>query len=106
MRKFFAAIILASTMLTLLAGCGKAPIEKAQARAVEIGKQYLNYEITGQEAREMLDSIKVPAVESGNGQLYLEVDISALSFLILKNDSTFEEIRDKIDSIESRDYTE
>lgn len=109
MKKFFAIVITAATLLSLLGGCGAEkelePIEKAQARAVEIGQQYLNYEITGEEAREMLDSIKVPEVESGNGQLSLRVDIGALSFLILRDASTYAEIKDKVEWIASRDYT-
>lgn len=108
MRKIFAIIILTATLLGLLSGCGSKelePIEKAQARAVEIGEQYLNYEITGTEARELLQSIKVPEVESGNGQLYLNVDIDYLAYIIAKRDSTYAEIKERVDQIASSDYT-
>lgn len=81
------------------------PIEKAQARAVEIGQQYLDFELTKAEAKELLDGIKVPEVESGNGQFYLQTDINYLSFLIGKRDSSYEEIQAKVDYIASNDYT-
>lgn len=108
MRKIFAVIILAATLLSLLSGCGQKelePIEKAQAKAVEIGQRYLDFEITAKEAKEMLDSIKVPETE-GNGQLYLDVDIGVLSFLIGKQDSTYEKIKEKVESIANSDYTD
>ncbi len=109
MRKIFAVIILAATLLSLLCGCGaKAelePIEKAQAKAVEIGQHYLDFEITAKEAKEMLDSIKVPETE-GDGQLQLDVDIGVLSFLIGKQDSTYEDVRKKVEFIASQDYTD
>lgn len=105
MKKLFAVIIIATTLLGLLGGCGgKAPIEKAQAKAVEIGRQYLDYEITGKEAREQLQAIKVPETE-GNGQVYLEADIAYLAFIIAKSDSTYAEIEKRVDSIEAQDYT-
>lgn len=108
MRKIFAIVILAATLLSLFVGCGQKeqePIEKAQAKAVEIGELYLEYEITGEEARKRLDSIKVPDTE-GNGQIYLEADISALSFYILRQESSYEDIREKVEWIASRDYTD
>lgn len=106
MRKFFAVIILAATLLSLLSGCGEQePIEKAQAKAVEIGRQYLDYEITGAEARELLDSIKVPETE-GNGQVYLDADIGYLAFVIAKDDSTYDDIKEEVDWIAKYDYTD
>lgn len=108
MKRIFAVILTAATLLTLLAGCKKkelSPIEKAQARAVAIGEQYLNYEITGAEAREMLNAIKVPEVESGNGQTYLKADIGYLAFIIAKQDSTYNEIKEKVEAIKKYDYT-
>lgn len=108
MKRFFAVIILAATLLSLLGGCGKkelTPIEKAQARAVEIGEQYLNFEITGKEARELLNGIRVPETE-GNGQVYLKGDIGALAFIIAKQDSSYEDIKKKVDWIAERDYSD
>lgn len=109
MRKIFAIIALAATLLSLLCGCGAdkelEPIEKAQAKAVEIGQQYLDFEITAKEAKEMLDSIKVPETD-GSGQLALDVDISYLSFIIGKQDSTYKEIKEKVEYIASQDYTD
>ena len=108
MKKVFCVVISLVLVAGLLTCCNTkelTPIEKAQARAVEIGEQYLNFEITGAEARELLKSIKVPAVETGNGQTYLDADIGYLAFIIAKQDSTYEEIKKKVDWIASRDYT-
>lgn len=107
MKKVIVLLLSVALMLGLYTGCrGRelTPIEKAQARAVEIGEQYLNFEITGAEARELLNAIKVPAVESGHGQLYLEADIGFLAFIIAKQDSTYDEIEKKVEWIASRDY--
>lgn len=102
MKKF---IILLFCITLILSGCGASDIEKAQARAVEIGESYLDYEITAQEAAEQLDSILVPETE-GNGQTYLEADITALSFAITRRDSTYEEVAEKVEYIKGRDYTD
>jgi hypothetical protein len=108
MKKAIALILSMAIVLGLFAGCGEkelSPIEKAQSRAVEIGEQYLNFEITGEEARKLLNGIKVPAVETGNGQTYLDADIGYLAFIIAKQDSTYEEIEKRVKSIASTDYT-
>ena len=93
-------------VLLLLIGCGSepTPIDKAQARAVEIGEQFLDYEITGTEARELLQAIKVPETETGVGQTYLQADINYLAFIIAKKDSTYTEIQERIDQLSSNDY--
>lgn len=111
MKKLFAVIALAATLMSLLAGCGAekelTPIEKAQAKAVEIGQQYLDFEITAKEAKEMLDDIKVPETDGeGHGQLQLDVDIGVLSFLIGKQGSTYEDVKKKVEFIASQDYTD
>lgn len=108
MKKAIALIVSVAIMLGLFAGCGEkelAPIEKAQARAVEIGEQFLNFEITGAEARELLNGIKVPETE-GNGDVYLDADIDYLAFIIAKWDSTYAEIEEKVEWIASQDYTD
>ena len=107
MRKILIIVLALATLLSLLGGCGKElePIEKAQAKAVEIGEQYLDFEITGKEARALLNDIKVPETE-GNGQIYLKGDISALAFYIGKNDSTYDEVKKRVESIAEYDYTD
>lgn len=108
MRKIFAVVIIAATLLSLFSGCGKKelePIEKAQAKAVEIGEQYLNFEITGKEAEEMLDSIKVPETE-GTGQLELSADIAALSFSISLPSTSYDAIQRRVEMIAKHDYTD
>lgn len=117
MKKILVVVIALATMLTMLGGCGVLesimqerepelqPIEKAQARAVEIGRRYLDFELTAKEAKEMLDSIKVPEVSTGHGQLSLEVDIGYLSFIIGKQGSSYAEVEKKVNWIESYDYT-
>ncbi len=104
MKKGF-ALVSVLVLLFTFAGCAKEPIEKAQAKIVEIGEQFLDYEITADEAREMLKSVMVPPAENyENGQLYLEVDRDFLAWLILKGDS-YEDIADKVESIKKADYT-
>lgn len=108
MKKVFCIITAAVLAAGLLVGCGKkelTPIEKAQARAVEIGEQYLNFEISGAEARKLLDDIKVPEVETGNGQIYLSADINYLAFIIAKQDSTYADIKERVEKIAKNDYT-
>lgn len=102
------ALLCAVLILVGLVGCGEkekelAPIEKVQARAAEIGQQFLDGELTEAEAKEKLDSLKVPATE-GSGQLGLQVDIDALSFAISKRGSTYEDIQRKVDWIKSANY--
>lgn len=109
MKRTIAIVICLVLVLGMFTGCGEkelTPIEKAQARAVEIGEQYLNFEITGEEARKLLNGIKVPEVETGNGQTYLEADIGYLAFIIAKQDSSYEKIKERVEWIASRDYTE
>ena len=42
MKKF---ILLSFCITLILSGCGASDIEKAQARAVDIGESYLDYEM-------------------------------------------------------------
>lgn len=101
MKKTF--LLLIALVLLLSACAGPAPIEKARQKAVSIGEQFLNYELTAAEAKEQLDSIMVPETE-GNGQLFLKKDIAYLSFIIGKRGSTYEEIADKVEFIRTRTY--
>ena len=104
MKKVFAVISVLLLIFSLV-GCAKEPIEKAQAKIVEIGEQFLDYEITATEAREMLKSVMVPPAEDyENGKLYLESDRDFLAFLILKGKS-YEDIADRVEYIKKRDYT-
>lgn len=99
-------IALSVILIFGLCSCEKTQIEKAQDKIVEIGEQFLNYELTAAEAEEKLDSIVIPETE-GNGNLYLSADKNFLSFLILKtktNSATFEEIQDRVNDIKNSDY--
>ena len=105
-NKRLIALLCAVLILLGLVGCGEkelAPIEKVQARAAEIGQQFLDGELTAAEAKEKLDSLKVPETE-GSGQLGLQVDIDALSFIINKRGSTYEDVQRKVDWIKSANY--
>lgn len=105
MKKTFLLLI---ALVLLLSACSEpelSPIEKCQQKAVSIGEQFLNYEITEDEAVEQLHSLKAPETEGG-GQLFLDVDIGYLAFLILQENSTYEEIKEKVEWIRSRDYTD
>ena len=108
MKKVFCAVLVAVLLVSLLVGCGSkelTPIEKAQARAVEIGEQYLNFEITGAEASKLLKAIKVPEVESGDGQRRLEIDISLLASAMTMSTFTYEDVEYKVTAIAKDDYT-
>ena len=106
MKKIIALFCLVVVVFSLLSACGeKLPIEKAQAKAVEIGEQYLDFELTAKEAHDQLKSIKVPDTPTGKGQLYLVADISALAYNIMYGDS-YERVEEKVDFMSRRDYTE
>jgi hypothetical protein len=105
MRKIFAVVIAAATLLSLLGGCAKEPIEKAQAKVVEIGEQYLNFEITAAEAVEKLEAIKVPEAE-GRGQDALETFRDGLVRRIEDPDTPYEEIKKEVDLIAKIDFVD
>jgi hypothetical protein len=99
-------VFLLSVLLLLsFTSCGKSlsDIEKVQQKVVSIGEQFLDCELTAEEAKAMLKGIKVPETE-GHGKLYLEVDIGTLSLLISKKTSTYEDIQKKIESIKNSVY--
>ena len=106
MKKGF-LIFLIGVMIFTIGGCAKkTQIEKAQDKIVEIGEQYLDYELTAAEATEMLDSVIVP---KGEGLGYSSLDSSKdfLSYLISKSKNgtaTFEEIEEQLTHIKTRDY--
>ena len=104
MKRLFCLLASLCLLLTLVA-CGTelTPIEKCQQKVVSIGEAFLNYEITGAEAREQLNSIRVPETEGG-GQLSLEVDKDYLAFLIAKYDSSYEEIEERVEDIRESTY--
>ena len=106
MKKGFIIFLIGLTVFTL-GGCGeKSQIEKAQEKIVEIGEQFLDYELTADEAIERLDSVVVP---TGVGPGFSSLDTSKdfLSYLILKaknGTSTFEEIEERITEIKESNY--
>ena len=99
------SLLLALCLFLSLTACGTepTPIEKCQQKVVSIGEAYLNYEITAAEAKEQLNSIRVPETE-GDGRLSLEVDKNYLAFIIAKYGSTYAEIEEKVESIRNRTY--
>lgn len=115
-ERFLKGIIMKKSLIILLAGiiifsfggCGneETQLQKAQNKIVEIGEQFLDYELTADEADEKLDSILVPTGE-GMGFSSLERDKSYLSFLIIKSkngNATFTEIEEEIKHIKESDY--
>lgn len=98
---------MAILVTTLFGGCGnKTQIEKAQEKIISIGEQFLDYEITRDEAKKQLESITIPSTE-GNGDLLLSVDKDYLEYLIIKtgtNNKIYDEIKEKIKYIKKRDY--
>lgn len=103
-KRILSIILILVVASVLFVGCEKTQIEKAQDKVVSIGKQFLDYEITADEAHEQLDSIAIPSTE---GVSSLKVDKDYLGFLILKtktNRATFEEIEERIQDIKKTDY--
>lgn len=97
-------VLLALCVLLSVAACAEpTPIEKCQQKVVSIGEAFLNYEITGTEAREQLQAIVVPETE-GNGQTYLKADKGYLAFIIAKQDASYEEIEERVESIRKATY--
>ena len=98
-------VLILAAIVVIFVGCGeKSQIEKAQDKVVSIGEQFLDYEITADEAIEKLDSIAIPSTGDSLG---LEVDKDYLGYLILKtitNSATFEEIEEKINYINKANY--
>lgn len=110
MKRTTILFLLLALCLALVACGGKAktPIEKAQAKIVEIGEQFLNYELTADEAKEKLDSILIPDTDDNN-DTYLEAHKGALVFQIIKSktgSAGYDDVKDKIDWIKGFDYTD
>ena len=105
MKKARILLIFSVFVAVFLAGCSAEDraLKTAQKRAVEIGEQFLDYELTAAEAVEMLDDILVPETED-NGQLALQCDIDALSFAIGRVHASYEDIQDKVEAIKDREY--
>lgn len=102
--RILSIIMLLAVVSVLFVGCEKTQIEKAQDKIVSIGEQFLDYEITADEAIEQLDSIAIPSTGDSLG---LQVDKDYLGYLILKtqtNRATFEEIDEKIKYINKANY--
>jgi hypothetical protein len=103
-KQFIITLLLSAIVLT---GCGeKSQIEKAQEKIVEIGEQFLEYELTADDAKARLDSVIVPAGD-GIGFSALDTSKDFLSYLILKSKngrSTFEEIEEQITKIKESNY--
>ena len=105
MKKARIFLIFSVFLALFLTGCkaeDKA-LKKAQKRAVEIGEQFLDYELTAAEAKELLDDILVPETED-NGQLALQCDIDALSFAIGRVNASYEDVQDKVEYIRDTNY--
>lgn len=105
MKKARYFLIFSVFLALFLTGCNTEDkaLKKAQKRAVEIGEQFLDYELTAAEAKELLGSIVVPETED-NGQLALQCDIDYLSFAIGRVDASYEEIQEKVEYIKERNY--
>lgn len=94
MKRIIAVMIVIMLVLTLFGCEEKTQYEKARDRAVEIAKQYLDYEITADEAIDKLKSIAIPK-QDDYCYTILSADISALVFYITLSD--FEGVNGRID---------
>lgn len=101
------ALVLSAVSITLLfSSCGKSQIDKAQDKIVSIGKQFLNYELTADEACKQLEGVLIPQLES-TGDEVLKSSVGHLKLLILQSKitgNTYDEIEDKIKDIKNGNY--
>lgn len=105
-KKQLSFILILVFVATLFIGCGKTQVEKAQDKIVSIGEQFLDYELTIDEAREQLESVVVPPKDE-TAIWSLDSDKDHLEYLILKarnNSTLFEEIKEKVQDIKNRNY--
>lgn len=113
MKKILLMAVVFALLLSLV-GCGSdkptTAIDKCRNKVVEIGQQFLDYEITADEAKEQLNSIIVPETETGRGSTSLRADIGMLVFMILdaknpySNDYTYDDIAERVSRISDTDY--
>lgn len=104
MKKIIVALLVIIICFSIV-GCEKAPVEKAQDRVVQIGEQFLNYEITRYEALAALEDITVPTCDK---QLYLQSDINTLIITLTGLSSgftTYEDVCEDVEWIKGCDYT-
>ncbi len=113
MKKILAIFLLMTTLLAVLVGCSSeaeaapkelTPIEKARNRAVAIGEQYLNFEISADEARELLEGIKVPEGDSKSDALCLRISIRHLVYILGRPETTYEEIQEDVEDMATLDF--
>lgn len=109
MKKIILVALIITLLLSTLAGCSSTPIEQARDQAVEIGRNYLEYKITADEAIQRLNSIVVPQTEKGVATILLQGDIAALTLELtfIKSSSSsadYNAVKEKIDSMEDKDY--
>ena len=93
-------IIITCLLALLLASCASTPVEKAQDRIVEIGEQYLNYEISREAALEALNEIEDLIPED---QLGLQIDLESLQIKISSRKG-YEAIAAKVQYIKDYNY--
>ncbi len=112
MKKFAYISFILVFICVLFVGCGKdkTQIQKAQDKIVEIGEQFLDYELTADEAQEKLESIIIPESEIyENAKLYLECDRDSLVYYIVEAKSgigDYKSIKEKLNSIKKCNYEE
>lgn len=111
MKKIIIVALIVALLLSALAGCSSTPIEQARDQAVEIGRKYLEYEITADDAMQRLNSIVVPRTEKGVATILLDGDIAALVLALarIKSSSSgadYNDFKERIDRMEDKDYGE
>ncbi len=103
MKRLLSLLVVLGLLLACAAcGAEPTPVEKCRQKAVSIGEQLLDYEITADEAVELLDSLIVPEVE-GINPVSLSADIAALAFSI-RTESSYEQIQRKVEYIRTAIY--
>ena len=107
LKKVIALFLVGAIIGIFFVGCSEqSQIEKAQSKIVSIGEQFLNYELTIDEAETQLESIANPSTDC-SGASSLSADKNFLKYLNVKsrnNKTVFDEIKEKIQYIKKHDY--
>ena len=93
------------------AGCQEekkelSQVDKAKNKVLQIGHQFLDYEITADEAYDQLDALLLPDSDSCFSALCLSIDTTSLKIKLRANRPSYSEIEECIANIERIDTSD
>lgn len=99
-----------AVVLSVFTGCQEelklSQVEKAKNKVLQIGNQFLDYEITADEAYDQLNELLLPDKDSCFSALRLAIGVQALMFDLNAIQPNYTEIEDDIKKIESIDTSD